>query len=51
MALPFPHRSLGQPGELAADGGHAQHPAVLTDGLLLEIAHHAIPAQEDSSVS
>ena len=51
MALLLPHRGLCQPGELAADRGHAQRFAMLADRLLLEIAHHAVPAQEDSSVS
>jgi hypothetical protein len=53
MGLPFPARGLGQPGELAADRRHAQRLAMLANGLVLEILHHAVPTQdvEISSVS
>jgi hypothetical protein len=49
MGLPLAHRRLGQTREPTADGGHTQHLAVLPDGLLLQLAHHAAPA--DSSAS
>src|SRR4051794_18384786 len=43
---------IGQTSELRADGRHPQRLAVLTDGLVLKLGHHAVPAQgPDSSVS
>jgi hypothetical protein len=53
MGLTLPSSGLGQPGELAADRRHAQRLAVLANGLVLEILHHALPTQgvEISSVS
>jgi hypothetical protein len=53
MGLTLPGCGLGQPGELAADRRHAQRLAVLANGLVLEILHHALPTQgvEISSVS
>ena len=53
MGLALPGRGLGQTGELAADRRHAQRLAVLANGLVLEIPHHAVPTQgvEISSVS
>ena len=49
----FAQRLIAQPGELAADRRHAQRLAVLANGLVLEIPHHAVPTQgvETSSVS
>ena len=53
MGLTLSGGGLGQPGELAADGWHPQRLAVLADGLVLKLAHHAVPAHgvEMSSVS
>ena len=52
MRLPLPDGGLGEARELAADGRQAQHLAVLADGLLLQLAHHAVPAHGlDSSTS
>jgi hypothetical protein len=53
MGLLLPHGSLRQAVELAADGRHAQRLAVLPDGLVLQVAHHAAPVQrlEGSSAS
>ena len=53
MGLTLPGSRLGQSGELAADRRHAQRLAVLANGLVLEILHHALPTQgvEISSVS
>jgi hypothetical protein len=53
MGLTLPGRGFGQPGELAADRRHAQRLAVLANGLVLEILHHAVPTQgvEISSAS
>ena len=43
VGLPLPHRGLGQAGELTADSRHAQRLTLLPDGLLLDVAHHAVP--------
>ena len=52
MGLPFAGGGVRQPGELAADRRHAQRLAMLPDGLVLEVGHHAVPAQgPDSSTS
>ena len=53
MGLPRLARLLGELCELAADRRHAQRLAVLPDGLVLQVAHHAVPAQglETSSAS
>ena len=53
MRLSLSGSGLGQPGELTADCRHPQRLAVLADSLVLEIAHHAVPAHgvERSSVS
>ena len=52
MGLPLADGGIRQASELAADRRHAQRLAVLPDGLVLEIGHHAVPAQEaDSSTS
>ena len=45
MRLAFARRGLGQACELAADRRHAQRLAVLADGLILQVTHHAVPAQ------
>ena len=45
MGLPLAHSGIRQAGELAADRRHAQRLAMLPDGLILEIRHHAVPAQ------
>jgi len=45
MGLPCPGSLVGQARELAADRRHAQRLAVLPDGLVLQVAHHAVPAQ------
>jgi hypothetical protein len=42
MRLSFPAGGFGQPGELRADRRHPQHLAVLADGLVLELGHHAV---------
>jgi hypothetical protein len=44
MGLTLAGSGLGQPGELAADRRHPQRLAVLTNGLVLEIVHYAVPA-------
>jgi hypothetical protein len=52
MGLSLARGGLGQPGKLAADRRHPQRLAVLADGLVLKLAHHAVPAQgPESSVS
>ena len=52
MGLPLPGGGLGQAGELAADCRHAQRLAVLSDRLVLQVAHHAVPAHgADNSTS
>src|SRR5918993_1144323 len=53
MGLLFPDGGLRQAAELAADRRQAQRLAVLPDGLVLQVAHHARPTQglETSSVS
>ena len=52
MGLVFSRGGIGQTGELRADRWHPQRLAVLTDGLILKLGHHAVPAQgPDSSVS
>ena len=53
MRLSFPGGRVRQTGELGADRRHAQRLAVLADGLVLKLAHHAVPAHgvESSSVS
>ena len=49
---PLADGSVRQAGELAANRRHAQRLAMLPDGLVLEISHHAVPAQgPDSSTS
>jgi hypothetical protein len=53
MGLTLSADSLGQPGKLAADRRYSQCLAVLADGLILKLAHQALPMQgvDTSSVS
>jgi hypothetical protein len=52
MRLALACGRVRQSGELTADRRHPQHLAVLADGLVLEFAHHAVPAHgPESSVS
>ena len=44
MGLSLAGGGFGQPGKLTADRRHPQRLAVLADGLILEIGHHAVPA-------
>ena len=45
MGLALPCGFVGEACELAADRRQAQRLAVLPDGLVLQVAHHAVPAQ------
>jgi hypothetical protein len=52
MRLAFADGGVCQPRELAANRRHAQRLAMLSDGLVLQIGHHALPAQgPDNSTS
>ena len=52
MGLALAAGRLGQTRELRADRRYPQRLAVLADGLVLQLGHHAVPAQgPDSSVS
>ena len=53
MGLPCLGGFVRQAHELTADRRHAQCLAVLPNGLVLQVAHHAVPAQglERSSTS
>ena len=53
MGLSLSGGGPGQPGKLTADRRHPERLAVLADGLVLEIAHYAVPTHgvERSSVS